>query len=119
MNIIYISNYLNHHQLPISKEMIYLIDDKYKFVATSYFNKKRLTLGYKDMNYSYDFVVRSYENEEEAYRLGNDSDVVIIGSAPKKYIKERLKKNRLTFAYSERLFKKLDYKVLLKKIIID
>lgn len=105
MKITFFSNYLNHHQLPFCLEMIKNNDIDFKFVATTEISKERLKLGYEDMNSKYDFVVKSYENEKMAYKLGLDSDVVIIGNAPQKYILARLKNNKLTFRYSERIFK--------------
>lgn len=104
MKITFFSNFLNHHQLPFCLEMIKSGVD-FKFVATEPVPEERLQLGYDDMNIKYDFVVRAYENEDEAFRLGLNSDIVIIGSADKKYIKERLKEKRLTFRYSERIYK--------------
>lgn len=106
MKITFISNYLNHHQLPFCLEMINNKDVEFKFVATSKVSDERIKLGYVDMNEAYDFVVRSYDNEKETYDLANNSDVVIIGSAPQKYITQRIKDKKLTFRYSERLFKK-------------
>ena len=105
MRITFISNYLNHHQLPFCLEMIRR-GVKFKFVATEHVPEERLKLGYDDMNQKYDFVVRAYENEDEAFYLGLNSDIVIIGSADKKYINERLKQGKLTFRYSERIYKK-------------
>lgn len=105
MTITFFSNFLNHHQLPFSLEMVRILGDDYKFVATERIPEERTNLGYEDMNSKYDFVIRSYEDEETAYRLGLESDVIIIGSAPQKYIKERLKQGKLTIRYSERLFK--------------
>ena len=105
MKVTFFSNFLNHHQLPFCLEMQKKLGANFKFVATEPIPEERLSLGYDDMNSTYDFVIRSYEDEEEAYRLGKESDVVIIGSAPTKYIKERLKQQKLTFRYSERIFK--------------
>lgn len=105
MKITFFSNFLNHHQLPFCIEMQKILHDNFKFVATETIPEERLSLGYDDMNKSYDFVVRSYEDEEMAYKLGIDSDIVIIGSAPTKYIKERLKSKKITFRYSERIFR--------------
>lgn len=105
MKIAFFSNYLNHHQLPFCKEMYESLENKFVFVATNHVSNERKKLGYKDLNNEYDFVVRAYENEEYAYKLGLESDVVIIGSAPQKYIRERLKKGKLTLRYSERIFK--------------
>ena len=105
MKITLISNFLNHHQLPFCLEMMKMNNIDFKFVATEPVPEERLKLGYDDMNKKYDFVVRAYEDEDEAFRLGLDSDIVIIGSADRKYIKERLKEKKLTFRYSERIYK--------------
>ena len=113
MKITFISNYMNHHQLPFSIEMVKLLGNNYKFIATKEFNKKRQKLGYEDMNTKYDFIIRAYEDESKAIDIINESDVVIIGSAPSKYIKQRLKKNQLTIRYSERFLKEKN-RILLK-----
>lgn len=105
MTITFFSNFLNHHQLPLCLEFQKKLGSNFRFVATAPITEERLALGYDDMNSLYDFVVKSYENEEEAYRLAVNSDIVIIGSAPNKYVKERIKKNKITFWYSERIFK--------------
>ena len=117
MRVTFISSYLNHHQLPFCEEMVKNLGDNFKYVATDRISKERLKLGYEDMNSKYDFVIRSYENDEEVYRLCNESDVVIIGSAPKKYVANRIKrKNGITYTYSERLFKRKDFKSYFRKI---
>ena len=117
MKITMFSNFMNHHQLPFCKELRKILGDDFKFVATERIPKERTNMGYKDMNSEYNFIIKSYDNEEEAYKLGMESDVVLIGSAPKKYIKKRLKMDKgVTIAYSERIFKRKDYKLLLKCI---
>lgn len=105
MKITFFSNFLNHHQLPFCLEMMSRKGIDFKFVATEKIDEERIKLGYEDMNVTYDFVIRSYENEEKAYELAEISDVVIIGSAPQKFIRKRLKSKKLTFRYSERIFK--------------
>lgn len=55
------------------------------------------------------FVLRTYENEglrNECETLIDRADVVIIGSAPDYLIQSRLKAGKLTFRYSERIYKK-------------
>ena len=106
MKITFFSNYLNHHQLPFCKEMVKRLDSNFKFVATEKTPNDRIELGYEDMNDKYNFVVKAYQNEYEAFKLGIESDVVIIGSAPDKYIKERIRQKKITFRYSEHIFKK-------------
>ena len=109
MKITFFSNYLNHHQLPFCYEMIRLHGSNFKFVATAPTNPKRFSLGYGDINKKYDFVITTYDsvkNYNEAIKLASESDIIIHGSAPEEFIKARLKLNKLTFRYSERIFKK-------------
>lgn len=109
MKIVFCSNYLNHHQLPFSLEMMQFSGVEYHFVATSRMGLNRAEMGYREMNDMYPWVIKAYEKEKEqarAIELINEADVVIIGSAPDLYIKERLRKNKLTFKYAERLYKK-------------
>ena len=108
MQITFISNYLNHHQIPLCEQFYSRFGDSFTFVATTPFNEKRLELGYKDTNKSHPFVLTTYdspENLEKSKHLAAISDVLIIGSAPDAYMDERLKAGKLTFRYSERFFK--------------
>lgn len=109
MKICLVSNFLNHHQLPICEEFCMIVgSENFKFIATEAINQERLLLGYPDLNAQYDFCIRTYENNKE-YKNAMDfvlsADVAIIGSAPKIYLKSRNELNKLTFVYSERLFK--------------
>lgn len=121
MKIAFISNYLNHHQLPCCLEYQRQTHGNFVFIATTDVPRFRKDLGYRDMNHEYDFVVCSYENKEkheEALKICSEYDVVIYGSAPVLYIKERLRKGKLTFFYSERIYKKgvKFYKLLVHRI---
>ena len=109
MKIVFVSNFLNDHQLPLCLELIDLIGkDNFQFVATTPISSNRISLGFEDMNETRDFVVKAYVSNEEylkAENLANEADVVIIGSAPYSFVRERLRRNKLTFIYAERLFK--------------
>lgn len=109
MKFVFISNYLSHHQLPFCQQMYQRLGDGFHFIATAEILPERLALGYPDLNNAYPFVVRTYEGQEQTDRamaLALDADVAVIGSAPKSFVKGRLKEKKLTFAYSERLYKK-------------
>lgn len=105
MKITFYSNFLNHHQLPFCEEMIKILGKNFKFVATEKIPLERLQLGYEDMNDKYEFVIKAYEDEKKAIELAEESDVIILGSAPTKYIRIRKKYNKLCFRYSERVFR--------------
>lgn len=111
MKIVFVSNYLTHHQKPFSDIMYSLSDCEYYFVSTEPMEEERLKLGWGE-NETPDYVKKSYISDD-AYKtcknIINNADVVICGSAPDKLIEERLKNNKLTFKYSERLYKKSFY----------
>lgn len=86
--------------------------ENFKFVATSQMDPDRVQMGFEDMNVTKPFVVRAYEGgeaAETANRLAVESDVAIIGSSPSEYLFERMKYNKLTFKYNERILKRGDW----------
>lgn len=117
MKIAFFSNFLNHHQLPFCLSMHSLLGDGFVFVATEKFNSKAVSAGFADMNSNYSFCLKSYENHEnynKAMALALESDVAVFGSAPAEFMFNRLDKtNKLTFRYSERLFKPYEKKPFL------
>ena len=109
LSIVFLSNFLNHHQLPLCMELYRLSGGKFQFIATEAVERERLAMGYADMNNDYDFVIKFYEDrgKELAEKILIDADVVIIGGVdlPFRYVHKRLKKKKLTFFYSERIFR--------------
>lgn len=116
MRVTFFSNFLNHHQLPFCQAMMSLVGaENFMFVATEAIPQERLDMGYTDMDQTYPAVLRAYDGDEyvaKAIALALKNDVIITGSAPEMYTKMRIKEGKLTFRYSERLFKK-DYRSLL------
>ncbi len=107
MKLVLVSNYLSPYQESLSKEFINQYGDSYKFIATTPFNEKRLKVGYEDKNQSF-FVLRAYETPEamqEAIKLIDESECVIVGGVPVSVVSSRLKQGKITFMYSERFFK--------------
>ena len=108
MKIVFVSNFLNHHQLPVCLQ--FTEGNDFHFIATMPTPKAQVSLGYDDMNGVYDFVIKAYEShalKELAQRKIETADVVIAGSCafPFEMIEKRLKEDKLTFWFSERLFK--------------
>lgn len=112
MTITFFSNFLLHHQTPFCEAMVRRIGDGFRFVATEPIPEERLEMGYENLEDA-PYAVNAYRDEasyQEAMRLGYESDVVIIGSAPDAFIEKRLAENKLTFRYSERFFKKFRWR---------
>ena len=100
MKFVFVSNFLNHHQIPFCEEMIKLCDEFY-FIAT----ENGASQGYQvsvQKDYSIDYKIDTQKAEE----LIKSADVVIFGSCPNSLIELRAKENKLFFIYSERFFKK-------------
>ena len=64
MKVVFISNFLTHHQVPFCLEMQKRLGDNFKFISTVKIFEWRLKLGFKDLDNEYDFVVKAYESEE-------------------------------------------------------
>lgn len=114
MKIVFFSNFLNHHQLPLCRAFINKKDVQFTFVSTEPIPQSRLDMNYEDMNKKYPFVLCTYEtdqNKKIALQLAEEADIVIVGSAPMFYVKDRLKKyNKLTFRFCERSLKKGEWR---------
>lgn len=108
MKIALYSDYLNHHQLPLALAINKIPNVEYIFVANTPFNEKRISLGYKDLNSSYDFVLRTYESKKNlkiAHDLARDADIVMVGCAPISFLWDRIRVGKTAFRPIERLFK--------------
>lgn len=113
------SNYLVLHQAPFCEAMARLLGDGFTFVATEPIEAERLAMGYEDLNAPY--LLNAYESEEKrrkAESLALSSDVVITGSAPESFVRERIRKNLLTFRYAERFFKQGRWKILFPNYLL-
>lgn len=108
MNIVFVTNYYNHHQAAMAQYMDIQTKHSFTFIETEPMTIERKSMGWSN-DHAPSFVRKSYISKQESVecqRLINDADVVIWGSCPFRMIRPRLKARKLTFCYSERLFKK-------------
>lgn len=109
MKVVFISNSFNHHQKPFSDAMYRIIGDEFYFIETRPIRKERLDMGWgQEEKPSY--VKQNYINEDmkrSCQEWIDAADVVIHanGSAPNELIRNRIKKGKLVFIYSERVYK--------------
>ena len=106
MKIVMVSNFLNHHWLPLYSAFL-RHGVEFSFVATQELEEQRARMGYKDLNHSCSFVVNAYESPQEMERalsLCGTCDILILGGWLPKY-RRRAKPGCVVFVYSERLFK--------------
>ena len=113
MRIVFISNYINHHQIPLSEALQELVGiGNYFFIATTPPAQEQLKLGYEDGNHKYPFVITTYDKNDlsEIIQLVYSADLVIQGSSPRylayRILQKRIQSNKIIFKYSERIFRK-------------
>lgn len=105
MKIVFVSNYMNHHQRPFLEQLEAYGCQVY-FVACEELSEERKALGYRtDANIT-GMLRLDGENADEVHSLIMDADAVIFGSKPKKLFRARVRSGKLTFNVSERLFKR-------------
>lgn len=108
MKIVFCSNYMNHHQLYLSRALAALPDTDYTFIASEPMEGDRLQGGWQDMNTAAPWIVRAYESKvqfRKAMKLIGEADLVVAGSCPMKWLRRRVLRNKPVFLYSERWFK--------------
>ena len=104
--VVFVSNYFNHHQEPFAQAMDQLTEHQFTFVETIPMDAERKQMGW-GQEHKPGYVFQAYDREIQikAKEMILEADAVIWGSCPFSLVKSRLKAQKLTFAYSERLFK--------------
>ncbi len=106
MNIVFVSNHFNHHQSALSEALYKATGGQFVFMQTALMSEERRAMGWGIELPSYVKVVGTQRAfRKEAAELINCADIVIAGAAPESLLISRVKKGKLTFRYSERIFK--------------
>ncbi|HOO79162.1 MAG TPA: glycosyltransferase family 4 protein [Lachnospiraceae bacterium] len=113
MQIVFVSNYINHHQLPMSKAIQEENVGEYWFIQTEEMDPERVAMGWAINFEDYPFV-KCYTREPElCKKLILESDAVIFGGVEdESYIETRLALGKLTIRYSERIYKEGQWKFI-------
>ncbi|MCI8528489.1 MAG: glycosyltransferase family 4 protein [Lachnospiraceae bacterium] len=112
MRIAFVSNYINHHQIPFCNAMNELLKGEFTFVQTEPMEEERVRMGWHAAERP-EYVRCFYEEEEFCRRLILDCDVLLFGGTDEEsYIWERLKAGKLIIRMSERLYKTGQWKAV-------
>lgn len=111
MKLTIVSNYINHHQIPMSNELYKRLGRDFAFVQTSPMEEDRVKMGWGDEVRSVPYLKLFYEECERCVRLIMDSDIVVFGGVEdENYIKPRLNAGRIVIRASERLYREGQWK---------
>lgn len=106
MNLIFLSNFYNHHQEPLCCELAAQSGVSFRFIACESIPPERRAM-WGEITELPDFVVTPRTSEEWA-AASHDilaADAVIVGAAPQRLLKERLRAGKLILRYQERPLK--------------
>ncbi len=113
MKLTFVSNYINHHQIPVSQEFYRHLKDDYHFVETEPMEEERIRQGWNPDTASLPFVVSFLKEPEACRRLISDSDVVIYGGVEdESFIEKRIDDRKIIIRYSERLYREGQWKCI-------
>ena len=104
--IVFASNYFNHHQRYLSEALDEMTGHSFFFIETMEMELERKNMGWGTTDIPA-YVLQAYDpaQRKKCRKLIQEADVVIWGSCPYGLILPRLLAHKLTFCYSERIFK--------------
>lgn len=113
MTVTFVSNYINHHQIPFSNEMYARLGEGYRFIQTEPMEAERVSMGWSVDGEKIPYLMLFYERQAECERLILESDIVIFGGTEREDILEpRLREGRPVIRYSERLYREGQWKAV-------
>ena len=112
MKFVFVSNYINHHQIPFCSAMYRLLGGDFVFIQTEPMEEERVRMGWQEEK-RLPYVKYSYEEPEECRRLIMESRAVLFGGTDDEgHILPRLEAGRPVIRYSERLYKTGQWKAV-------
>lgn len=108
ISIVFASNYFNHHEQCLCDELYSNPEVKFTFVQTEDMSEERKKLGWAIDLSDFPYIISASGNDygrSKAVELCSTADVLILGSAPYEFVAQRVRDNKLTFYYAERLFR--------------
>ena len=113
MKVTFVSNYINHHQIPFCEAMYTQLGADYCFIQTEPMEEERVRMGWgADLNVL-PWLRLYYEQEEVCKKLIADSDVVLFGGVEdESYIAGRLAEGKPVVRLSERIYKDGQWKAI-------
>lgn len=106
MKLTFVSNYINHHQIPVSNELYSKLGADYVFVQTEPMEEERIQMGWNSNTEQLPYLRLFQQDPQGIMELIMNSDVVVFGGTDDEgYIEPRLKAGKPVIRYSERIYK--------------
>lgn len=113
MKTVFISNYINHHQIPFSDALYERLGDDYHFIQTEAMEEERVKMGWALDASQIPYVVFADREEERCRRLIEEADLVLAGWTKRTDLfLPRLSSGKLTLRISERIYREGQWKAV-------
>lgn len=113
MKAVFISNYINHHQIPFSRALYERLGEEYHFIQTEPMDGERVQMGWALDTGALPYVVNAWEDEALCRRLIDEADLVFAGWTKRTDLfLPRMEAGKLTFRVSERIYREGQWKAV-------
>lgn len=113
MKVVFVSNYINHHQIPFCNAMRENLGENFYFIQTQPMEEERVKMGWAQDLSKLPYLHLFYEEEYFCRKLIAESDIVLFGGVDdESYIADRLREGRIIVRLSERLYKTGQWKAI-------
>ncbi len=113
MTFTFVSNYINHHQIPLCEALRRELGDDFTFIQTMPMEEERVAMGWGVDVRQLPYVQCLYQDEYACRRTIAESDVVLFGWSQREDIAaKRLASGRVTMRVSERLYREGQWKAV-------
>lgn len=113
MTFTFVSNYINHHQIPLCEALYKTLGENFTFVQTMPMEEERVAMGWGVDIQKLPYVLCLYEKEYECLKKIAESDVVLFGWTEREdIVASRLQSGRTTLRVSERLYREGQWKAI-------
>lgn len=111
MKLTIVSNYINHHQIPMANELHQRLGDDFAFIQTAPMEEDRVKMGWGSEIQNIPYLKLYYEAQQSCADLILESDIVVFGGVEdESYIKPRLNAGKIVIRASERLYREGQWK---------
>ncbi|MBR2123417.1 MAG: glycosyltransferase family 4 protein [Lachnospiraceae bacterium] len=111
MKIVFVSNYINHHQIPFCRAMAAAPDTEFTFVQLMPMEEERVRMGWDKALGELPFLKCMYDDQQAIRRQILDCDAALFGwSDCEDLIRERLDAGKIVIRVSERIYREGQWK---------
>ncbi len=113
MTFTFVSNYINHHQIPLCEALYRKLGEAYTFIQTMPMEEERIAMGWGVDLDKLPYVLCLYEAEYDCLKKIAESDVVLFGwTGREDIVTSRLATGKITLRVSERLYREGQWKAV-------